>query len=153
MEKSGSEAGTTVHLYSICWNELPILKFFFRHYEPWVDVFHIFDDGSDDGKREFLAARSDVVLEDFTRTDPDSFERSKNAHENGIWKGSRGIADWVLMVDMDVHHADMPRYLRRQYLNGVSVIPALGYDMILEAPPLPVRISQLVTAWASRRYG
>ena len=35
-----------VHLYAVCWNEAHILPYFFRNYEPWVQRFVFFDNGS-----------------------------------------------------------------------------------------------------------
>ena len=54
-----------VHLYALVWNELPILPFFLEHYRPFVDRFFLFDDGSDDGSYEYLAAQPDVALKRF----------------------------------------------------------------------------------------
>ena len=27
-----------IHLYTFGWNEMPMLGFFFRHYEPWESI-------------------------------------------------------------------------------------------------------------------
>lgn len=47
------------------------------------------------------------------------------------WKESRGIADWVIATDIDEHryHPDMYRYLAQCRPQGVTIIPALGYQM------------------------
>jgi glycosyl transferase family 2 len=52
----------TVHLYTFGWNEMPMIGFFLRHYEPWVDKFIFFDDGSTDGTLELLASKSNVEI-------------------------------------------------------------------------------------------
>jgi hypothetical protein len=126
-----------VHLYAACWNEIDMLDFFFRHYDPWVDRYFIFDDGSDDGSVERLARNPKVTLRRLQRTQPTSLILSLLDLYNHGWKSSRGEADWVVVVNIDEHlqHDDMPGYLRHCRERGVTAIPALGYQMI--APRLP----------------
>src|SRR4029450_5864723 len=47
-------SGPRVHLYATCWNEIRLLGFFFRHYDPVVQRYVIFDDGSTDGSLDLL---------------------------------------------------------------------------------------------------
>ncbi|HVZ99248.1 MAG TPA: glycosyltransferase family 2 protein [Caulobacterales bacterium] len=128
---------TRVHLHTVCWNDRPMLDFFFRHYEPWVERFFIHDDGSDDGSREYLEARANVAVERLKRTDPNSWVKSAKHIYDTSWKRSRGAADWVIVTNIDehLHHADMPRYLAIATERGVTAIPALGYQMIADDFP------------------
>ena len=77
-----------------------IIGFFFRHYEPWVDKFIFFDDGSTDGTLELLASKKNVEVRPFTYAFPDSFSLSVQAWRNSCWKESRGEADWVIVTDV-----------------------------------------------------
>lgn len=122
----------TVHLYAACWNEIDILDFFFRHYDPWVDRYFIFDDGSDDGSIERLERHPKVTLGRLQRTHPTSLVLSLLDLYNNGWKYSRGKADWVAVVNVDehLHHADWPGYLQHCREAGVTAIPTLGYQMI-----------------------
>ena len=61
----------TIHLYAICWNELRLLRFFFRHYESLVDSFVMFDDGSTDGTIEYLRGKPKVEVRPFPRAHPE----------------------------------------------------------------------------------
>ncbi|MBI4190914.1 MAG: glycosyltransferase family 2 protein, partial [Betaproteobacteria bacterium] len=45
-----------IHLYTMGWNEERLLPFFFRHYDPWVDRYVIYDDNSTDATLEMLHA-------------------------------------------------------------------------------------------------
>ena len=45
-----------VHFYALRWNDARRLGFFFRHYNPFVTRYTIFDGGSDDGNLEILRA-------------------------------------------------------------------------------------------------
>ena len=135
-----------VHLYAPCWNEIDLLGFFFRHYDPWVDRYVIYDDGSTDGTLDVLHAHPKVEVRALERATPDSFVHSQTRLNNEAWKDSRGSAAWVVLADIDEHYhhlsGDLGGYLEAQGALGVTVIPALGFD--LNAPTLPVDRGRLV---------
>lgn len=122
-----------VHLYTVCWNEADMLGFFFRHYDPWVDRYVIYDDGSTDGSREILQAHPKVELRRFARVETESFVLSHKAMQDEAWKESRGVADWIVVTAIDEHlHVSgqgTADYLAKQAARGVTMIPALGFDM------------------------
>lgn len=128
-----------VHLHTVCWNEAAGLGSFFRHYSPWVEHFFIHDDGSDDASREILAARPDVTMVPLARHDPASWVLSAKHVYDMSWHRSRDEADWVVVANVDehLHHPDMAGYLARMFDTGVTVIPALGYQMIDRNPARP----------------
>ncbi len=128
-----------VHLHTVCWNDAPRLEYFFRHYEPWVEKFFVHDDGSDDGSREILEARPDVSVERLVRSREDSWVLSAKAIYDTSWQRSRQEADWVIVANVDehLHHADMASYLTQCLEDGVTAIPALGYQMVSEDLPAP----------------
>lgn len=136
---SGRMKNPEVHLYTICWNEADMLGFFFRHYDPWVSRFIIFDDGSDDGSREILASHPKVELRTFTRAVADSFVLSHRLMQDTAWKESSQTADWIVTTAIDEHlHVrgrSMNAYLAEQKSAGVTLMPALGFDM--NAPEMP----------------
>jgi hypothetical protein len=128
-----------VHLYAICWNETPMLGFFFRHYAGLVDRFVIYDNGSTDNSREFLARRPDVEVRDFPTAHPDSFILSAKALQDTCWKESRGEADWVIVtaIDEHLHHPRLTEYLAHCKRHGVTYVPALGFQMVSTEFPAP----------------
>jgi len=139
-----------IHLHCLSWNEMPVMDFFFRHYDRIVDHYFIRDDGSDDGTIEALSRRPNVTVAPKDNPHADSYVlNSLHAHQTN-WKASRGTADWVIVVDMDehVHHADLAGYLRRQKDQGVTAIPGLGFQMLSRDFPAP-------GAWLARdlRWG
>jgi hypothetical protein len=128
-----------VHLYSICWNEVTMLDHFFEHYDSWVDRFVIYDDGSTDGSIDRLRAHPKVELRTFERVVDDSFVLSHQKLQNDVWRESKNTADWVIITALDeflqVKNWDNHLYLRRCLEQGVTLIPALGFQMVSDRFP------------------
>jgi tetratricopeptide (TPR) repeat protein len=126
-----------IHLYTLCWNDADILPFFFTHYDYFVSRYFIFDDCSIDGSLDLLHSHPNVEVKPFVRSDPDSFTLSELSISDECWKRSRGFADWVIVIDIDEHlfHPDLPVLLRRYQAFGITIVPALGYQMISEEFP------------------
>jgi len=150
LEKTGAAPRTLprdsarqrIHLYATCWNDVRMLPFFFRHYDPFVERYVICDDGSDDGSIDLLRAHARVDLRRFEWTHSDSFVLSELDHYNSCWKESRGHADWVIVCDVDehLHVNDLGDYLKACRDRGVTVLPARGYEMVTEHFPDPDEI-------------
>ncbi|MBC7778713.1 MAG: glycosyltransferase family 2 protein [Proteobacteria bacterium] len=130
-----------VHLYTICWNEADMLGFFFRHYDPVVTRYFIYDNGSTDGSLDLLSAHPNVVLRKFPFDDANSFVNSARAFHNTAWKESRGSADWVILTAIDEHlhvpGTHLRDYLTQELRAKTTLIPALGYQMLSEDFALP----------------
>lgn len=116
-----------------------MLPFFFRHYDPLVDRYFIYDDGSTDRTLRLLEMHPRVEVASFPRSDTNSFVLSEQYFSNQCWKNSIGRADWVIVTDIDEHliHARWHAYLSRCAEEGVTLVPALGFQMISEKLPNP----------------
>lgn len=143
-----------VHLYTVCWNERDMLGFFFRHYDPWVDRYVIYDDGSTDGSLDLLRKHDRVEIRPFRRVDARSFVLSHKEMHNEAWKESRGSADWVVVTAIDEHlelagGGDQRAYLQDCRSTGVTLVPAIGFQMISRQFPSPsCRLATRVTSGA-----
>lgn len=127
-----------VHLYTRCWNDARMLPFFFRHYDAIVQRYIVFDDGSTDGSVEILSSHPKVELRPMAPySDRASRIASGLAVQENCWHESRGIADWVVVTDIDehLHHRDLPAFLAHCKSEGVTIVPALGYHMISDEFP------------------
>jgi hypothetical protein len=153
-------SGPPVDLYTTCWNDVRQLGFFFRHYDPLVSRYVVFDDGSTDGSLDVLRGHPKVEVRRLPRTHPDSFVLSELDLFNHCWKESRGhrgspAADWVIVCSVDEHlvHPDLAGYLSRCSSQGITVIPALGFQMFTDAFPGPdERLSETRTAGVPDEY-
>lgn len=130
-----------VHLYTVLWNEADMLGFFFRHYDDWVDRYVVLDDGSTDGTLELLHAHPKVEVRHLERAVPGSVQLSLLSAQDSVWTESRGVADWVVVVDVDEHlhllDQDPRGYLDRQRDQGVTLLPSLGFDLHSRTFPTP----------------
>ena len=68
-----------------------------------------------------------------------SLSLSVQAWRNQCWKESRGVADWVIVTDVDehLHHPRIEAYLSACKRRGVTYMPALGFDMVTDSFPHP----------------
>lgn len=114
-----------------------MIEYFLRHYEAFAQRIVIYDDDSNDGTRDILAAHSKVEVRRFARSDPNSLELSKVAVFDRCWMESRGLADYVVIVDCDEHvfHPTLTNYLSEQKRAGVTFVPTLGFQMISDQFP------------------
>jgi|GraSoiStandDraft_46_1057282.scaffolds.fasta_scaffold52497_1 hypothetical protein len=142
LTKVGRPRLLRIHLYALCWNDADMLPFFFRHYDRFITRYFIFDEGSTDTSISILRNRANVVLRRFVRRDPASFVNSEQALSNECWKDSRGVADWVIVTDIDEHlyHYDLATLLIRYKADGTTFVPALGYQIISEDFPDPTEM-------------
>jgi len=126
-----------IDLYTICWNEEYMLPYFFRYYDQFVDRYVIFDDGSTDKSLEILHLHPKVEVRKLPRLKVDSYIlAAKQVHDN-CWKESIGKADWVIITAIDefLYTHNLGSYLKECTKKGITVIPALGYQMISEILP------------------
>ncbi|MGH7981978.1 MAG: glycosyltransferase family 2 protein [Candidatus Udaeobacter sp.] len=140
-----------IDLYARCWNERDMLPFFFLHYDKLVQRYIIYDDASTDNSQEILRLNPKVELRPMPYSDPESRISSARALQETCWRESRGTADWVIITDIDeqLYHPDMYQYLAQCRAQGVTIIPALGYQMLSEQfPKQKTLLCQLLTRGA-----
>jgi glycosyltransferase involved in cell wall biosynthesis len=126
-----------IDLYTISWNDIVMLPHFLRHYESWVDRIIVFDDHSDDGTREMLAAHPKVELRDLPAKG-NSFVLTALNIWNHAWKESRDRADWVVVTNIDeffVHPLGERGYLESIHRTHHTMVHPLGFEMYGDAFP------------------
>lgn len=125
-----------VHLYTLCYNEQEILPFFLQHYLPWVEKIVVLDNNSTDKSRELLAAHQNVLVRTYD-TGNEYREDIQMNLRNTMWHQSRGIADFVIVCDMDefLYVKDHPVFLGHLKKQGFSVVRPQGFDMVSDCFP------------------
>jgi glycosyltransferase involved in cell wall biosynthesis len=125
-----------IHIFSTCWNEILLLPYYIRHYEPFVDRFVILDDNSTDGSLEYLRKHPKVEIRGCRNRGGSYIERSRDFW-NTAWKESLGEADWVINSNIDEHlyHKDIIGYLKSCSNQGITILPSSGYEMISHDVP------------------
>lgn len=126
-----------VHVYTFCLDEARIVPFFLRHYHAgWVERIVVYDNESTDGSVELLKADRRVEVRTFSHPTLDD-DAVLSPIRNSVWKESKGIADFVVMADMDefLYHSDMPAFLQRVKERGLPVCRAFGWNMISKEFP------------------
>jgi hypothetical protein len=121
-----------IDLYTIAWNDGPLVPFYLDYYGSWVDRIIVYDDGSDDGSLNLFKAHPKVELRAFPPKQ-ESFVLTATALWDHAWSESRNIADWVVIANIDEYfwHKDgMKNYLERCTEHRVTVIKPLGYEMV-----------------------
>jgi hypothetical protein len=139
--------GQGVRLFGMCRNDARMLPYFFRHYDPLVDSYHIYDYASTDDSVGILRAHSRVSLNEI---DPrqHTFEKVESLLRNHIWKSYRGEVDWVLIANVDeqLFHPALLDYLARCRSEGITAIRAVAYEMLAEDfPSADARLLDSVT--------
>jgi len=116
-----------------------MLPYFFNYYDRYVDKYIFFDDGSDDRTREIIERHPRAEFRRLPLADPDSYIRSAQHIHNNCWKESIGGADWVIITAVNeyVYHPGLLRYLNHCEKNGITLIPAIGFEMISDYFPPP----------------
>jgi glycosyltransferase involved in cell wall biosynthesis len=124
-----------VHTYALCFNEEVLLPYFLRHYGKASDRIVIYDNGSTDRSIEIIKA-SKAELRPFD-TGGEHKDRAQTELKSTCYHESRGIADWVIVVDMDefLWHPDFRGLLEKYSKDGITFPKVAGYDMVSPVVP------------------
>ena len=152
-----------IHLYTMCWNESPMLPYFFRHYERIADRIVVYDNCSNDGSQAIIQAHPKAELR-MIDTQGQNLQAAMVAVKGRAWQESRrrrlrplGIpppilsvmpseampfetvepADWVIACDVDelLYHPNLRGYLEQCRDTGVTVPLTTGYQMVSDRFP------------------
>jgi hypothetical protein len=115
--------------YAICWNEIKMLPYYFRHYETFCEKIIIYDNGSNDGSQEFVKNHPKGVLRTYDtqgQIRDDVYIKIKN----NCWKEACGKADYVIVGDIDefIYHPNIFKFLEEHL--QFSIFKPAGWNMV-----------------------
>ncbi len=147
-----------VFVYTVCWNEEKLLPYFLRHYAAFAEKIIVYDNGSTDASCQIV---NDFPKAELRRFDTGgTFDDLANvAIKNEAYKETRGVADFVIVVDADelLYHPQIKELLQQYTRDGVTLPLIDGYNMFAWKFPTAARpITELVrygrhAPWYSKR--
>ena len=88
-----------IHAYVVCWNEMNNIPFVVDYWKRFAERVIVYDNGSDDGSVEYLSQYPWIEVRQFKTN---GFDDTANMNiKNSCWKESIGIADFVVVSDLD----------------------------------------------------
>ncbi|MBY0403513.1 MAG: glycosyltransferase family 2 protein [Cyanobacteria bacterium] len=130
-----------IHAYCCSYNEEDLLPYYLRHYSTFCSKITILDNESTDASIDIIQAFShglrqensslEVVCRSFN-SDNQYQEDVLTHHRNTMWKESKGIADFVVVSDVDEHlfHPQLKEFLFQHKRKGTTVFRPKGYMML-----------------------
>jgi glycosyltransferase involved in cell wall biosynthesis len=126
-----------IWVYAIFYNEALLLPFFLRYYGAIADRIVLYDHGSTDNGPDIARACKRVDLRHYEPEAWDEYDVAALA--SSAYREARGIADWVIWVDIDefLYHPELRHCLYDYAERGVTLPRVQGYTMIADALPAP----------------
>ena len=118
-------------MYTFCRDEELLLPYFFQHYNFADKIICFYDINSTDRSEKIIHRNKKCksIKVDFNGKFRDDFLMYA---KNSEWKESKGIADWVIVVDMDefvYHPENLVDYLHECEKRGNTIPKIKGYEM------------------------
>ena len=88
-----------IYAYVVCCNEMDNIPFVVDYWKRFAERVIVYDNGSDDGSVEYLSQYPWIEVRQFKTN---GFDDTANMNiKNSCWKESIGIADFVVVSDLD----------------------------------------------------
>lgn len=125
-----------VHLYAISYNEEVLMPHFLKYYTGFCEKIFIYDNCSDDSTLEICKSYENVSIFSYETNNQirdDIYMKIKNE----AWKKSRGLADFVIVCDIDefIYSNSMTTYLEQALAQGITLVKSIGYNMVSDVLP------------------
>jgi glycosyltransferase involved in cell wall biosynthesis len=125
-----------IHVYLNSYNDSKFLFYALRHYS-FANLITVWDNCSTDHTIEIIKSFPNTdIVQYYTENQFDDL--IIKAMKNNWWKNSRGVADWVIVADLDefLYHPDIINKLIELKEQGYTIIKPTWYDMVSETFPI-----------------
>ena len=125
-----------VNVYTFCYNEMNILPFVVDYLDTYADHVYVYDNGSTDGSIEFLQKFDWITVRNF-KTEGKNNTIMRDI-KNECWKESRGVADLVVVCDLDevLCAKNIRRSLQDIIEGGYTIAAPKWYTFVSETMPV-----------------
>lgn len=125
-----------IHVYTLCYNEEKIMPFFLDHYNKFADKIIVLDNESTDNSRD-IALKAGATVRIWQSGNQFNDGLHMQLKQN-IYKESRGLADWVMVLDNDefIYHPNIREVLSDYKDKKINLPKIQGYDMVSETFPI-----------------
>lgn len=112
------------------------MPYFLRYYGSFADRIFVYDAFSTDKTRDIVRCCDKAQLVDFHCNEINDLRFLDICNEE-YKKHSRGVADWVICVDIDefVYHPDILTELSKYLDLGVTLLQPYEYYIVCDEPP------------------
>jgi hypothetical protein len=120
-----------IDVYTVCWNEIDLIKFVVDYWKRFARHVFVFDNGSNDGTIEYLKQFDWITVIPFD-TDDKIDDQVYIDIKNNMWKYSRDKADYVVVCDIDecLWSTNLDKELHYMKNNNQSICHPKWYTMI-----------------------
>lgn len=125
----------TIHLYTLCFNEMDILPFCVDYWKRFASHVTVYDNGSTDGSVEFLQHFDWIEVRSFQTDGMDT--QKQTDIKNQAWKESKGKADWVVVCDTDelLFSNHLEEVLKEMQDGGYTALGCKWYQLLGDDKP------------------
>ena len=143
-----------IHVYTVSCNEREMMPLFMRHYRDFIRAERIvvdYDDSCTDGTEIIAREMGATTVHHERQRDANGAVPLDDSYLRDLrstcWHGSRGEADWIMIVDTDelIIHPDIHRLLDSAPPDVMALQPQ-GWELVGEIPASG-------QAWESVRRG
>lgn len=126
-----------VELFTFCWDEMDVIPWVISYWRKFASHVTVFDNGSTDGSIQFLQAHGEWIDVVHFETGGTINDTMLQEMKNEVWKDARGMADLVVVCDMDevLMAPDIVKSLTTMRRVGGTICRPNWYDLVSDDYP------------------
>lgn len=121
-----------IDVYTICYNEIKILPYVINYWKKFANHVYVYDNYSNDGSFEYLSQFPNFITVIQYESNNEANDNIYLEIKNNVWKKSRGVADYVVVCDMDeiIYAKNIKQQFRLLKQNNITICSPYYYELI-----------------------